>query len=306
MSLDESNGQGVASPSVKAVRTDQPTRIAVIADVHLATEATGTWKCYHQTETFLERAVKDIQSRDPDAVVVAGDLTKDGESYNFDRFDELVGPLEPTVTIPGNHDVPKSYVDHTVPTIEQFEARYTADGYPFCERAGGVDLLCLNSATVPDGSLQDTWGGRISQTQLDWLGQKLQETTTSIVVLHHNLFAQPEHDSEFGANFQLNNSEALLGLLSEHAPVLVVSGHHHIPSLDSVNGVTEVIAPALCSYPASYLVVDIGPQGIEIDRIPVATPAEKSEAYTLGTTGSDLGKRVIELAETRLRDGPYK
>jgi len=298
--------RSVSSPTVPDIQALTPTRLAVIADPHLATDASGTWKCYHRTEAFLERAVDEVRSREPDGIVVAGDLTKDGEPHNFRRYDELVDPLGSVVTIPGNHDVPKSYVDHVVPSIESFAARYTETGYPFRRRIGDVDLLCLNSATMPDSSLRDTWGGRLSESQLDWLASTLSETTTSIVVLHHNLFAQPEHDDEFGENFRLSNSEQLLDILSENAPVLVISGHHHIPSFHHERGVTELIAPALCSYPSSYLEIEIGLNGTTVSRLPIATPAEEAELYTLGTTGSPLGRKVVEVAAERLRVDPFQ
>jgi len=95
-----------SSPTVLDIQSPTPTRLAVIADPHLATDASGTWKCYHRTEAFLERAVDEVRSREPDGIVVAGDLTKDGEPHNFRRYDELVDPLGSVVTIPGNHDVP--------------------------------------------------------------------------------------------------------------------------------------------------------------------------------------------------------
>ncbi|WEL17641.1 3',5'-cyclic AMP phosphodiesterase CpdA [Halorhabdus sp. SVX81] len=284
--------------------TADETRLGVVADPHLSTRAQGTWKCYHRTETFLSRAVAGIQSASPDATVVAGDLTKDGEPANFDRYDELVAPLSSPLTVPGNHDVPKSFVDHEVLPVEDFADRYTRDGYPFRERVGGLDVYCLNSAATTDGSLRDTWGGRVSQDQLDWLAERLDGPRVPVVVVHHNLFAQPEHTGGFWRNFPLQNADALQDVLTGHGPVLVVSGHHHIPSVQRDGDVHEVIAPALCSYPPSYLLINVGPKGTTVRRMPVTTPAERTEAYTLGATGTDLGQAVVTLAADRVGSEP--
>jgi 3',5'-cyclic AMP phosphodiesterase CpdA len=284
---------------IPAIRTTEPTRLGILADPHLATRASGTWKCYHRTETFLRRAVAGVQSIDPDRTLVVGDLTKDGEASNFDRYDELVAPLPEPLTIPGNHDVPKEYVDHDVMAVSEFADRYTEVGYPFRQQVGGVDVFCLNSAAMPDDSLRDTWGGRVSRSQLDWLASELGDATLPVVAVHHNVFAQPEHDGGFWTNFPLENSEELADVLAAHSPVLVVSGHHHIPSYGRERGVHELIAPALCSYPPSYLVVDIGPDGTLVRRIPVTTPTERTESYTLGATGKELGRAVVELAADR-------
>jgi 3',5'-cyclic AMP phosphodiesterase CpdA len=276
----------------------------VLADPHLATESSGTWKCYHRTETFLRRAVEGVRSLDPDRTLVVGDLTKDGEARNFDRYDELAAPLSEPLTVPGNHDVPKEYVDHDVMPVEAFARRYTEGGYPFRRRVGGVDVFCLNSAATSDGSLRDTWGGRVSQSQLDWLADELGDAELPVVAVHHNLFAQPEHDGDFWTNFPLGNARQLHNVLAGHSPALVVSGHHHIPAAQREGGVHEVIAPALCSYPPSYLVVDVGPDGTVVRWVPVTTPTERTEAYTLGATGKELGQGVVELAADRLDAAP--
>lgn len=289
---------------IPAVRATEPTRMGILADPHLATRASGTWKCYHRTETFLRRAVAGVRSTDPDRTLVIGDLTKDGEASNFDRYDELVAPLPGPLTTPGNHDVPKEYVDHDVMAVAAFADRYTEAGYPFRQRVGSVDVFCLNSAAMPDGSLQDTWGGRVSRSQLDWLASELGDATLPVVAVHHNVFAQPEHDGDLWTNFPLENNEELADVLAAHSPVLVISGHHHIPSYGQERGVHEVIAPALCSYPPSYLVVDIGPDGTLVRRIPVTTPTERTEAYTLGATGKELGQAVVELAADRTGADP--
>jgi 3',5'-cyclic AMP phosphodiesterase CpdA len=292
---------------IPGLRAPERTRLAVLADPHLAARAEGTWKCYHRTERFLERAVEGVGEVAPDATIVAGDLTKDGEEYNFDRYDEVAAPLADPLTIPGNHDVPKEYVEHDVMPVADFADRYTDDGYPFRRRVGGVDVFCLNSAAAPDGSLRDTWGGRVSEAQLEWLTDRLPADRLSVVAVHHNLFAQPEHradDHDFWWNFPLENRTAVQEVLADAGPVLVLSGHHHIPSYRSEGDVHEVVAPALCSYPPSYLVVDVGPEGTVVHRIPVTTPTERTEAYTLGASGKELGQAVVELAADRLGSEP--
>ena len=284
---------------IPAIQTAEPTQLGILADPHLAAQASGTWKCYHRTETFLRRAVDGVQSITPDRTLVVGDLTKDGEASNFNRYDELVSPLSEPLTIPGNHDVPKEYVDHDVMAVAEFADRYNENGYPFRQQVGGVDVFCLNSATMPDDSLRDTWGGRVSQAQLEWLASELSNATLPVVAVHHNIFHQPEHAGGFWTNFVLKNSGELVDVLAAHSPVLVISGHHHLPSHQQERGIHEIVAPALCSYPPSYLIVETGPDGTLVRRVPVTTPAEQTEAYTLGATGKELGQEVVELAATR-------
>lgn len=290
---------------LEAPRSSTRTRVGVIADPHLSTRAYGTWKVYHRTDQWLSRAVEILDARDVDVALIAGDLTKDGEWWNFDRFDEHVGDLEaPIEVIPGNHDVPKVFDDHDVPSIEAFEDRYTPDGLPFATGIDDVTLIGLNSATMPDGSLAHTWGGAVSREQLRWLEGVLEETSTPIVAVHHNLFDLPEHDGSPWDNFPLRNAGELFDVLADHGVSLVVSGHHHVPAATRNDGVCEVILPAVCSFPHAVATIDVDERGTTVTMHPVATPAELIEGYEFATEGKEMGREIAAFARTRLEQFP--
>lgn len=291
--------------SFRGPAASTPTRIGVIADPHLSTRAEGTWKCYGRTESRLASAVRTVEAADVDRVLVAGDLTKDGEPWNFDRFDELTGGLSaPVDVVPGNHDVPKAAFDHEVAPVTEFEARYAPDGLPFATRAGDLTLVGLNSATLPDGALHDTWGGAVSAEQLEWLDGVLADAATPLVAVHHNVYRLPEHDGSAWENFRLRNGGALHDLLAEHGVELVLSAHHHVPATTRASGVREVIVPAVCSFPQAVVTVDIDERGTRVALHPVATAPEQAEAYAAAMNGSAVGQSIATLAETRLRRLP--
>jgi len=282
-------------------RVDEPVRLAVLADAHLATRAEGSWKVLHRTEAALERAIADVNDRGVDAVLVAGDLTKDGEARNFDRFEELIGRLDaPTAAIPGNHDVPKAALDHRVMPVEAFAERFCEGGFPARRSFGGVDVLLLNTATHPHGRLRTSHDGAVGARQRERLDDALADAETTIVLGHHPLLSLPEHEQFSRSHFTLRDADATLDVLADHDVPLVLSGHHHLPSASRERGVREVIAPALCSYPRAYLLVEVGPEGTTIRFVPVETPTAALDARLHGAGGNQVGRKVTEWAERRL------
>lgn len=81
--------------SLPRPKADEPTTLAVIADLHLTTSDDGTWKVYHRTKERLGDAIVDINHRNAAGVLIAGDLTKDGTPSEFRHAWELLDTLRP-------------------------------------------------------------------------------------------------------------------------------------------------------------------------------------------------------------------
>jgi len=282
-------------------RTAASTRVAVVADPHVAARATGTWKAHGRSERILERAVESIRERSVDGLVVVGDLTKDGEPWNYRRYDELTAPVEaPTVTIPGNHDTRKTFDDHDAPTLDAFAERYAPDGYPVHQRIGGVDVIGLASAADRKGSLQDTWGGRVSRRQLSALEDLLDDIETPLVTLHHNLYGLPDLPNGRWENFPVDNGDHLHALLANHNVDLVVSGHQHVPALRMRDGIRELMAPATCSYPQAMVELEVGPEGTTVTLCPLSPPDQAAASYHRAVEGTDLSREIAARTRQRL------
>lgn len=249
------------------------TTLAIIADPHISPNAEGTWKLYHRTEARLQAAMADIDRLAVDAAVIVGDLTRDGHPHEFDRLDELLDPYAvPVLAVPGNHDVLKDYNDHRTPSLLEFVSRYTPGSLPFVTRVGGVDVIGLNTASMPDGSLDDTHGGAISQAQLDWLERTLPDTETPIIAMHHTAAAGGDH-AHCGMNsdeYRMANGDELAAVLGRYDVPLCLTGHIHWPSVAPFASGYEVIAPATCSFPQAYLLVHVEPRGTTIEIVPLA------------------------------------
>ena len=294
--------------------TDDRTRLAVVADPHLSTRESGTSKLFERTETHVANAVADIAERDVDATLCVGDITKDGEPWNFDRFDELIGDLDaPFYSIPGNHDVPKEGYDHENLPMGAFAERYTPDGegFPFHAEVGGLDVFGLNTAGTAD-RLYDSHAGRVPPAHLDWLDERLPEADAPVVLAHHNLPAMSEQvhehrdlaEPDMFIPPEMDDPEPFVETLVRHEAPLLLTGHLHMPSAVREGPVRELMMPTTCSFPQGYCLVDVGPEGTEVRFVPVADFEGTVAGYRERATDSVTARGLTAMAATRLAQFP--
>ena len=264
---------------------------------------------FHRTEDRLRAAVRRLNAAEPpvDLVLFNGDLTKDGEPWNFERFEETVADLDaPFVATPGNHDVPKDFDDHETPSTSVFEDRY-AEPFPFVRRVGGLELVLLDSATFPDGSLDDEHRGALSPSQLGWLDETLGELDDPVVAFHHNVLPvlpRTVGNIAFRRVYSLYNRAEVLEVLNKHGVPAVLTAHHHIPDVERVGKVTEVTAPPACSYPQAHLLLDINRNGTTVRLVPHADESEQREAYDALSSALNARRRFAGVVDGKLRGVP--
>lgn len=277
-------------------------RICVIADPHVVPNQTGTWKMAHRSEELFSRAIATANRLDPDLTVLAGDLTADGTVASFTRVDELLEALSaPVLTIPGNHDVPKSFDDHTGPQTT-FESRY--DQLPTVREVGAVDVFALNTAQAADNSLRSTWGGKVGDDSRQWLADMLAETVSPIVVVHHNVGAPADSPGGKFQNFQLQDAPAMSNILTTAEVPLVISAHHHLPAVLTHGVTTEIMSPAVCSYPQAMLTLDIDSHGTTVRLVPLASGEAIVSSRHAAVTGKPLAAGIAEMVDRRIDSLP--
>ena len=331
------NGASTVMARLAAPTTRYPTRLAVVSDPHVSTRASGSAKQFDRTESFLEATLNDINSRDVDAVVSTGDLTKDGAPWDFERVDELLAELSaPFFAVPGNHDVPKTFDDHPSASLGRFVDRYTPGSLPYDTRIGGVDLFGLDSAWTPDGDLCESHDGRITAAQLGWLKSRVAAADCPVVLTHHNLPPTASDLAAYGSATGVdmsgvpvmrNGEQVVEGLETAGVP-LVLTGHIHLPGvartgnaeastaaqstpaattdggITSTPKLTEITAPATCTFPQAYLLVDIDSRGTTVRYVPIATPTEAIESYRARNTGTEIDRGQAVLGSIRTAQFP--
>jgi predicted phosphodiesterase len=312
----------------------QKLRLAIIGDPHLAVphgpddqriEIDRGLKLHGESKRLLEAAISAVNAEpELDAVLLLGDMTRDGELFNHEAAAELMADCKaPLYILAGNHDYLRerragiSYGTQRLDKAE-FADFWRGRGFPDgqtsykVELRGGVDLIAVDSnLTLAELSsrgfpvhMQDH--GFVTDEVLAWLDTALAETRARgrlpLVAAHHSVLdhSPAERDghpllSIFGF-WQVRPGEALRTVLEKHRVPLVVSGHLHIQSVNTDSGLTNLVCAALVSYPHTWGVLTVADGGIEYESRSLAEYLPASFIET-SRAGSNQGIKELIMRE---------
>ena len=168
--------------------------------------------------------------RDPDAVVVSGDLTQRARISEYRAARAFLDDLapRPLVTTAGNHDVPlyrawerlfapyRNYRAHIAPELNTVLDLKPQGG------ARRVRFVALNSSAP----LSAIVNGRLGRGQLDFAATAFRaapDGALRVLVVHHNLVRPPDGDSAP----PMHGARRVLNKLGPWGVDLVLSGHVH-------------------------------------------------------------------------------
>src|SRR5918994_1675836 len=184
----------------------------------------------------LERAIDHLNALQPqpDAVLITGDLTNDGDAAVWAELRAMLGRLDaPIYPLPGNHDA-RELMRAAFAHLELLPA----EG-PLCFAVdlGPVRLIGLDSLIPGDPA------GRLGPEQLAWLDSQLREQPEkpTLVALHHPPF---QTGIDHMDAMMLEDGEALAAVIGRHAQVeRVLCGHVHRSVQCRFTGTVAQIAP---------------------------------------------------------------
>ena len=276
-------------PLAAPAEAEDALTLIVATDLHyLAPELTDHGLCFEQTiargdgkvmdcsEELVEAFVAQVIDRHPDALILSGDLTFEGERVSHEALAEKLSRITaagiPVMVLPGNHDLNNPSA-----------ARYAGEGY---ERVDSVTSLEFLDIYRPFGyagafardraslsymaslsptlrllliDVNDSLEGEADPQTLRWaeeqLAQAKQDGCRVIAVSHQNLLL---HSSLFSYGFTIDNAFALQALYAD-APVLCsLSGHIHMQHISqSEDGLWDIATSSLAVSPNQYGVVTL-------------------------------------------------
>jgi 3',5'-cyclic-AMP phosphodiesterase len=167
----------------------------------------------------LAAAVESVRAvRQPDAVLVSGDLADSGADGEYEQVRELLAPLQaPVYVLPGNHDERDGLHRHFgVPGADGELVQYSVD-------LGPVRLVVLDTTRPGEDA------GDLGAERLEWLDAELAAAPElpTLVAMHHPpvLTGIPAWD-ELG--LPLADRRALGDVIERHGQVRrLVGGHVH-------------------------------------------------------------------------------
>jgi 3',5'-cyclic AMP phosphodiesterase CpdA len=202
-----------------------PLRIAQISDIHVG----GSLSLPAE---MLQSIAERVRRIEPDAVVIAGDLTTEGYEWEYEEAARWLEQIEsPKIVIPGNHDARNvGYV---------FFQRHFGD--PFSRYRSAFDpvraeRLQATGFTVVglDSSEPDVNEGRVGMDRYAWIREQFGDPDDiRIVTVHHHLVSIPGTGRE--RNIVVDAGDLLLTLVQLDVDV-VLSGHKHVPFFWGLNG----------------------------------------------------------------------
>ena len=173
-------------------------------------------------EKLSEGVLRFVTDRNPDLVVVSGDLTQRAKPDQFRDARRFIDRIEaPTLVVPGNHDVPLYRF------WERFCRPFGAYRNHFADELEPTyrdnELLVIGVNTAHGLTFKD---GRISRHRLGAIAAVLNDAPIrlfKVVVAHHHLIPPPW----FGNQRVLRGAREAMDLFTRHGVDLVLSGHLH-------------------------------------------------------------------------------
>ncbi|MBP1962795.1 LamG-like jellyroll fold domain-containing protein [Paenibacillus aceris] len=189
----------------------------VISDLQMGNRATDAPK-FEQAMDQLRTLVPDY-----DAIAIAGDLTEHGSNSEYDSvmsiFNRKKVPSAANLFVIGNHE----YINGLTPQLAQdrFEQKTGTENYFYDKWINGFHFIML-------GTEDSTRDGKMSDSQIAWLEQKLAENADPnkpIFVFHH----QHIKDTVYGSDLWGYFNTKLYNALSKYPQVVTFTGHSHYP-----------------------------------------------------------------------------
>jgi len=210
--------------------------IAQISDPHVTDADEGVDRRF-ETAMHLRRAVKHLASLPmrPDLVIVTGDCVDKGSGAEYQRFVDLLRPLEmPVYVIPGNHDDR----EHMREVWGEQGSCHHSTYIQYVIEEWPVRLMAL------DTHIPGQAGGELCEERLGWLEARLDEDTSRPTILfqHHPPFALGMSVlDEMG----LAGIEALAQLIRRHSNIeRILAGHVHCHAQRLFHGTLAVTCPS--------------------------------------------------------------
>jgi len=308
-------------------------KLTVIADTHYYDKSLGTTgsayelrsgsdqKCLGESEDILRAAFQKIAESDTEAVLIAGDLTNNGERASHEGFRRLLHGLQkskPVYVVTATHDWcsdknPRRYegdqVFHDIPVLGHGELRdFYYDFGPkqaiaeFFTHLGASSYVAALSGKLWLLALNDDQNGKgragYTPEHLSWVLEQLQlakeQGVTVIGLQHHPVL--PHVSPLFTGGSCVGDREEIAQTLADAGLRYMFVGHIHMQNIlryDSPAGnrLHEVSVGAMCGYPAPMVRVTVQDDGL-------AVKTERLEAYAdfLRDKATGLLTRVLDSA----------
>lgn len=245
---------------------------------------TGDGKLLHYSGEIMDAFTRDIKNKNPDVLIVPGDLTGNGERESHLEFAEKLKAIEKLGTcvfvIPGNHDIEnpwaRNYIGDELIKIDsitshEFSDIYAPYGYKeavsrdknslsyLVTPSEDIWLLMLDSAKYKRNNVRESpeMGGQISGKTLEWVAEcsnlAKENNAKLIAVMHHSLI---DHSRLVNQDYTIENHQEVIKVFKDCEIEIVITGHIHLQDIkfhkEEDKTIYDIATSCLIAYPNQY------------------------------------------------------
>ena len=252
-------------------------------------------KMFDLGDTIMQALIDTVLAIHTTAVLVTGDLTKDGERRSHQDVAGYLAQLRAdgigVYVIPGNHDInsdeAKGYYGSTTrkvttPSSTEFATIYADMGYNqalerdnnslsyLVEPIPGLWLIAIddNMAVQRDADRSIEANG-ITQSTRNWILEKADQGRALgkqvMAMMHHQLIEHYDDQDRLSGDAAVADATNLRQQFIEHGIKLVLTGHMHIGNITTqfdearTDSLVEVTTGSPLTYPCQFRLIDVAP-----------------------------------------------
>lgn len=318
-------------------------RIAVIADLHHYARSLGDkgkafdlrqgsdQKCLKETGAIIDAAFTRFKEENLDAVIIAGDISDDGETASHKEILEKLTDLNKSVPVflttathdwccdgnahcyEGDEILPEKDV-YTPTRLREDYAKFGADKCigeyrTHLDKSSYCYELSPNLRLLAIEDDQDGIGASgYSEDHLNWLCEQIRQANedgAGVIAFQHHLLLE-NLIPLINKSQKIGNNEYRAGRLADAGLRLIFVGHSHMQrtsclTSESGNTITQINVGSLCGHPApiNYIETDGKTAAVTVEHLQkfVLDGEEKDGNYITKHTKDLLG-RILEGAVT--------
>lgn len=294
--LENSGGDGEEQ---EAEEVYMPPELMIASDLHYMSSethddgeafqrmiASDDGKISQYSDEIVDALMEEAVRTRPSALVLAGDITLNGERINHEKLAEKLQRVQDAgvqvLVIPGNHDIMNDGAATYFGNVRE-PADFLRSGQEFRDiyHAFGPDqaiscdehslsytyaldeshwMMMIDSCQYDD---RNHVNGRIKEGTLRWMREQLdaarEQNAMVVPVAHHNLLSESRM---YTTECTLENYQEVLRLLEEYEVPLYISGHLHAQRIkkyksmpgvpDDAYGITEIVLSPYSIPPCQY------------------------------------------------------
>lgn len=283
-------------------------RLLVLTDPHLLSPAlvvnpgqpytdalNSNNKMFDLGDPIMRAMVDTILAINPTAVLITGDLSKDGERRSHQDMAAYLAQLRQAgigvYVIPGNHDVnsneAKGYYGAITrplasPSSSEFASIYADMGYNqaierdnnslsyLVEPVQGLWLIAIDdNMTVQRDADRSINACGITLSTRNWIFQKADQGRALgkqvIAMMHHQLVQHFDDQDRLVGDAAVSDAENLRQQFLDHGIKLVMTGHMHIGNITThfnearTDSLVEITTGSPLTYPCQFRLIDVAP-----------------------------------------------